>query len=545
MSDTEKKTRAGASGATEATGGDLKNRMRIAAFHKDALKDPEDALLFYGAPKEVFERWERGHFAQLVMEAAKATGADPRQIANKATRTPEQQKALTEAAAKQQIARLDAFFASNWMKAIETLREIPFDYDDDDAKEGYMTVKEVYALYFFATHSDIKPGAPANMTDDDINALKATFFRFAGFINARFEGDRKAFEAAAGVNDGAGLLELLETFAEMENPAEAQEVLTRISSVIPTKYVIPNNKAINAATSATAADLTQGLLLEVIKTNKRGKGAPIETAISLSYEGDNVNITGRQPFTNYDREVYNALSTLFVYGDPAHIVTPAMVWRTMVGATDTEKPTPQQIGAVTRSIDKMRFMRTRIDCSAELAKYGATLDGLPVARGVVDTYLLKADVLTVEAGGRAVSAFKISDTPILYSYANKTRQVFTVAAALLDVREVDRGRATPVRIANTESRILIKGHLLRRISGMKGKNALANRVISLVSYERDGKHHAGLYEIAGYTDPTKQDAEKVRKYAAQVLDYWKAEGFIKGYDFTKTGRAKTGIEIQL
>lgn len=337
-------------------------------------------------------------------------------------------------------------------------------------------------------------------------------------------------------------------YVKAQDDSIAPETLEKLSSIIPGSYVIPNNKAVRMAVNPAYAEalIGDGLGLIVISKGKKHRGPGVETVLQLTYEGDNVNITGRQPFTSYDRIVYNALSTLFVAGDPSHLVTPAMVWRAMVGASETENPSPQQLGAVTKSIDKMRFMRARIDCSAELAHYGATLDGMPISNGIVDTYLLNASGVTVSAGGRSVTAYRITDAPILYTYASKIKQVITVPARLLDVRRVERdGKTTGPRIATTESRLLIRDHLLNRISGMKGDNKLENRVIALNSYDRNGQRHIGLYEAAGYKEPAKIEAKRVREYAAQVLTYWAAIGWIKGHSMKRTGREITGIEIKL
>lgn len=326
------------------------------------------------------------------------------------------------------------------------------------------------------------------------------------------------------------------------NKAEMLDVLPMLQSVIPQQHLIPNNKL----TNALSADII-GAGRVAINVSKPKAKQPVDIICNLNYEGEKVKLTGRQSFTEYDRNVYNAVTSLFVFGDQSHIVTPAMVYRAMTGMNETENPSPQQIGAVTRSLDKIRFIRAVVDCTEEFKQRRIALNEEYVTNGVIDTYLLNASAVQIQAGGRSVRAYKIEKTPVLYAYSSALKQVYTVPAALLDVKTVDSktGKATANRICNTESRIQVKGYLLRRIEGMKGKNALKNDVISLQSYDRGGKHHAGLYEIAGDSAPSRKDAKRIRDYAEDVLKFWRAEKYICGYCFTKSGQQTTGIKIML
>ena len=305
---------------------------------------------------------------------------------------------------------------------------------------------------------------------------------------------------------------------------EVREALPQLASIIPQKHVIPNNKLANSLTK----DIIDAGLIELDIGKKKGD---IITRCILSYEGDNVQLTSRQPFTEYDRQVADAVTSLYEYGDESHIVTAATVYRAMIHATETETPSPQQIGAVTRSLDKMRFVRVQIDCSEELTKRKLSLNGAQVTGGKIDTYLLALDKLEVTAGGQKVTAYKVIKTPILYDYSKLTGQVLTVPAALLDVRDKDGAR-----VANTERRIAIKGYLMRRIERMKGKTGATQ-----------SKHilFADLYASVCDGEPSDKEKRLIRDYVPQVLDYWKRSSYIKDYaDLTK-GRKKTGVNILL
>lgn len=329
---------------------------------------------------------------------------------------------------------------------------------------------------------------------------------------------------------------------EQELANKALQALPRLQSIIPKKHLIPNSRLANALTDGIIDAGRQALSVSTPTAKSQ-----IDIICDLVYEGDNLKLSGRQPFTEYDRNVYNAVASLYVYGDKSHIVTPATIYRAMTSMTATEDPSPQQSGAVTRSIEKMRFIRANINCTDQLQQRKIPLNGEVVTGGIIDTYLLNASAIQVQAGGRTIRAYQIEKPPILYAYSNMLNQVLTIPAKLLDIKAVDQyGKATSSRISNTESRIQAKGYLLRRIEMMKGKNSMQSNIISLTSYKKGGIFHRGLYEIAGLDDSATRKAQKaVRDYAEQALKYWISCGHIKGYSFVKTGQSVTGIKIDL
>lgn len=336
----------------------------------------------------------------------------------------------------------------------------------------------------------------------------------------------KAFLPKAGA-DGEGVQTSL--FPEDEEQQrlrdEVLNALPRLQSLIPQKHLIPNNKLANS--------LTKNIIdAGMIELDVSGRKEPeLLTRCILNYEGDNVKLSSRQPFTEYDRNVADAVTSLYEYGDPSHVITAAQVFRAMVHATKTETPSPQQMGAVTKSLDKMRFVRVQIDCSDELTRRKIELNGTQITGGKIDTYLLALEKLEVVAGGRNVTAYKVMKTPILYDYARLTKQVLTVPASLLDVRD-----KTGAKVANTERRIAVKGYLMRRISSMKGRSG--DRLSKHILYEDTYKH---VFEDA----PDKKDQRLIREYIDIVLQSWTSKKFIKGYSILKQGRRMIGVEIKI
>lgn len=330
------------------------------------------------------------------------------------------------------------------------------------------------------------------------------------------------------------LLEILRKIVSNETitAEEVKAVLPQLSSIIPKKHIIPNNKLANQITDKSLAeDILNSNEFELIVSRRDGKSPEIITSCILSYEGESVKISSRQPFTEYDRQVADAVTSLYEYGDKSHIVTPSTVYRAMVHATATETPSPQQIGAVTKSLDKMRFVRVQIDCSEELSRRHLSLNGEQVTGGKIDTYLLALDKIEVTAGGHKVIAYKVIKTPILYEYSRLTGQVLTVPAALLDIRD-----AHGTKVANTERRIAIKGYLMRRIERMKGKTG-----------KKQSNHilYSDLYSSVCEEDPKDKEQRLIKEYVTIVLESWKRDKYISGYKELTTGKKKTGVEILL
>lgn len=304
---------------------------------------------------------------------------------------------------------------------------------------------------------------------------------------------------------------------------DVKAALPQLSSVLPKKHIIPNNKLANTLTKPV---LNAGPF--DIKVGGRGT-IEIKTRCILSYEGDNIKLTSRQPFTEFDRCVADAVASIYEYGDKSHIVTAATVWRAMVHATEQETPSPQQAGAVTRSLDKMRFVRVQIDCSAELTRRKLSLNGAQITGGKIDTYLLPLEAIELTAGGKTVKGYRIIKTPILYEYSHLVGHVITVPSELLDVRD-----DTGAKITNNVRRVAIKSYLLRRIAIMKGKSGKTT--------SRNILFETLYSEVCG-GEPTEKEQRNIRDYISQVLDYWKRSDFIKGYNDITQGRKKTGIEI--
>lgn len=148
------------------TAENIMGKINQIAFLVDYAKSPEDALIAYNAPAEMLSEYLTLHFSKIVNAAAKATGADPAQIADKEKRTPEQQRLLSEIAASELINRITAFSTSRYMQATTLLI---FENLTEKQKELPPILEQIIhqtALYFFAVNEDLKPTEPAALTEE-------------------------------------------------------------------------------------------------------------------------------------------------------------------------------------------------------------------------------------------------------------------------------------------------------------------------------------------------------------------------------------------
>ena len=304
--------------------------------------------------------------------------------------------------------------------------------------------------------------------------------------------------------------------------AEPASIIEALKSVLPQNHVKPVNKFANEITRDFLNRGRQALV--VSRANAKQE---IVTKATLAYMDENVSLSGRIKFTPYDREVHDGVITLFEAGN--NIITPIMVYRAMNGMTDTEYVSPQAIGAVTRSLDKSRRIMVSIDYSQEAKSYETN-----VRKGNIKTtyegFLLACDKITVKIAGQNREAYKLLRKPILYEYAQVTKQVITVPTALLRTKEAVRG---------TEEVIVIRGYLLRQIMGMKSKYFLRSNRITY-----DGVYaELDMDGLAGKALANK--TQKIRGHVSALLEEWTQQKFIKDFSVYKEGNKHRGVIITL
>lgn len=339
--------------------------------------------------------------------------------------------------------------------------------------------------------------------------------------------------------------------------------LPRLQSIRPQRHTMPNTMLANELQRGGIIDAGEQVLA-VLGTGKRAKsnGEIITTSVIATYQqGDDITVKGN--YTEYDRQVQDAFCSLYEYGDKSHIVTVPMIYRAMTASSID--PSPQQAGAITRSIEKQRRINVVIDASKELERRGVTDENGNPVKFKYDDFLLSLKGIEVTAGGKKVKAYQMKDPPLLLTYSKLTKQLLTVKSDYLDIKEVTtKGNITKNSLRNTESRISIKGYLIRRIEVLrhdieqatdnlrryearrKKDPTLPEKAVSDFRQQTNRILFETLFDETGQTTSNRAQTKDNRDFALQCLDYWKAIGTIKGYTIVKGNKnSMRGVDLLL
>lgn len=315
-------------------------------------------------------------------------------------------------------------------------------------------------------------------------------------------------------------------------------------------YGLMNDKSTNQLVSNDVYIYEDnGKVKVALNTNQAARGKKdVIVNTALTFEGTQAQLTKRM--TEYDRAVYNAISTAYYYhkrnhtGGPFYI-TPLEIWRIMTGTQDTSRhPSAAQIQRVCDSVNKMRFTRLYMNITSEIEAFNLTFDDERITKGVIDTYLLKADSVSFTTEkGKEVIGYRIDAEPILYTYNNTKNHMIFVQFDLLD---------TTKTTGNEGSTIEIRSYLLRQIELMYNRKRDSNRILydklyydtSLDTPEARTNRDAYTNENT-YKTRIKQEAKKDREKIAAILEAWKEKGYIKDYIAVKSGSKFTGVDIVL
>lgn len=313
-----------------------------------------------------------------------------------------------------------------------------------------------------------------------------------------------------------------------QNPVDLDVMFGDIRMPRPQKAHLNNTKVINYISSTTDELFDRTLRIKtLIRKN-------VSVTVDLT-AGDNLYLSNPN-ITQYDRAVMDSAYTLMENG--ASAFTPEMLVRVMCGNPDADV-TPQKVGAVTRSINKLSMIRITIDCTDELV---ARKKIKPGHKALLTSYLMPVREITVRSANHqaAMRGYQFLEKPVLYSYAEQVKQIIS-----FDTRLLKNGGD----LSNTDEVIIIKRYLIRRIEMLKNsRNDVCSGKISYQWYDAKRNEEKGMFHALGY-DPKnyrqwKVKRNKIHGYVTAILNDFIKDNYIDGYEVNREDRNRiAGVTV--
>lgn len=238
--------------------------------------------------------------------------------------------------------------------------------------------------------------------------------------------------------------------------------------------------------------------------------------VRLDYSDNAIQISGKKELTQYDREVHDALITLYIDGGNEYI-TPQMIYKAITGNPEVKLP-PKQQEAISRSLNKLMYSRLIINASKEECKaYGFD-------KFTYEGTVIQAEKATAKVNGVIVEVYHLLREPALYTHANLINQICRLDIKLLN---------SPVN--KNEENITLQGYLLRHINGIKG-----GKLSPTILYDTIYKQ---LNIQASSDGALRKKKLKVRNTVKKILDYLEDRNFIKNYTENIHGQEVLSVTI--
>ena len=307
-------------------------------------------------------------------------------------------------------------------------------------------------------------------------------------------------------------------------------------TVLPKNYIMPNNALINHLQDRPAINAGEH---DLTVANKKKNRQEITVVVQIDYDEKETGIKLTTPkMTEYERQVTNAICTLWRYGDDSHILTSDMIYRTMTGQGSDGKATKGQKSAITRFMHKWEGVKITLDFTDEAKKRKYEINGKPVDGYYRKRRFLEFDDTIVIAGGEKMTGWQFIRKPVILEYSEMSKQVLPVQSEMLNIKKIRQGKVTTESVSNNEDRIAVKGYLVRQIAIMKDRKYKKVEWQSVILFDT-------VFEKTGLQDADRDKRSKMFTYIKQCLDYWKADGKIANYSIIKDGKKITGVDITL
>ncbi len=263
-----------------------------------------------------------------------------------------------------------------------------------------------------------------------------------------------------------------------------------------------------------------------VTPNKKG----LTTTYSVNVDLSAPELKGVENITEYDKSVHNMAVSMAKANKHGCFTAKQLATALMYGDNPkNSRPSPQQIGAVTKSIEKQRHIDITIDWTEHIKLNNKGNLPEEVSRYQKKGYMLPVEEHIFTVNGKTLHGYQFIKEPPLYQYASSVGQIGQHPIKMLSV---------PVNLDQTK--IVIRDFLLEEIAHIKNNPKTWNRTITV---DR-------LLDVAGENSQTVDRIKKSRllKAVKDMLDYWKKEGYIIGYKENKantTGKPIVSFTIEV
>lgn len=297
---------------------------------------------------------------------------------------------------------------------------------------------------------------------------------------------------------------------------EAPE-LPRVSFRFPSIYQQGLTKA-NLRLFDNRIPLSELQQIEIDVTPKKGG---LTTTYSVYVDMTAPELEGTENVTEYDESVHNMAVSIASSNEYGFFTAKQLATALYYGDNPNKsKASAQQVGAVTKSIEKLRHVDITVDWTEHIKLNSK--DQLPEdASYKVRGYMLPVEEHEVIINGQKVKGYRIIAEPPLYKYARSVGQIGATPVKMLNV---------PINL--DQQKLVLRDFLLKEIAHIKNTKSW-NRTITT---DR-------LLGIAG-EDPetiTKQKKSKLLTAVKEMLEHWTKEKDIEGYtvDLAQKGAIKS------
>ena len=299
--------------------------------------------------------------------------------------------------------------------------------------------------------------------------------------------------------------------------------LPKCDFVYPTEFQQNLTKASKKIfdSSIALSDLRQAEI--DITPNKKGG----LTSFSVYVDMTTPELKGTENVTEYDKSVHNMAVSIGKVNEHGFFTARELATALIHGDNpNNNRVSSQQIGAVTKSIEKQRHIDITIDWTEHKRLNNKGNIPEDVSSFKVKDYMLPVRELTATIGGNTLHGYQFID-PVklspLYQYASSVGQIGQHPVKMLNV---------PINL--DQQKLVIRDFLLEEIAHIKNSKIVWNNTIGVNR----------LLEVAGENSQTINRIKKKRLLDAveEMLTYWKKEDYIK--DFKKNKAKTTGSPLQ-